>query len=260
MEYRNYNQISNIINILPKNNVQERFERKDKIISLFFPRRCPFCDDVTKYGSMVHDWCVEKIEYANMQSVCFKCGKPLDDDKEQYCVTCQRIKHYFDKGFALYKYRSAQDAIYRFKYQGRQEYADFFAKDIEANLGDYIRNLDIDYLVPVPMFPSKKIKRGYNQAEVLAHAIGRRMNIPVKEDIVYRTINTVPMKELSEFERRNNLKKAFNIGTNVVKLKKIIIIDDIYTTGSTMDNVALQLRKAGASHIFALSLAIGQGM
>ena len=121
-----------------------------------------------------------------------------------------------------------------------------------------LRNLHPDALVPVPMYAAKQRKRGYNQAEVLARAIGRRLEIPVEARVISRIRNTVPMKQLSEAERRNNLKRAFNIARNDVKLLTIIVVDDIYTTGSTIDEISREFRRAGVKRIYFLSLAIGQ--
>ena len=112
--------------------------------------------------------------------------------------------------------------------------------------------------MPVPMYAVKQRKRGYNQAEVLARAIGRRLEIPVEAKVISRIRNTVPMKQLSEAERRNNLKRAFNIARNDVKLLTIIVVDDIYTTGSTIDEISREFRRAGVKRIYFLSLAIGQ--
>lgn len=230
----------------------------DRAISILFPRHCPFCDELVTYGQMAHEECVRKADYADNHETCIKCGKPLLYGNAEYCRDCQKGTHLFDFGLSLYNYRTVSGSIYRFKYEGRREYADFYAREIDKHLGAKIRALKPDALIPVPMYKGKKNKRGYNQAEVLAKAIGRRMEIPVRCDIILRTRDTTPMKQLSASERHVNLKKAFIIAKNDVKLKNIIIIDDIYTTGSTVDHMAWQLRKGPASSIYVLSLAIGQ--
>ncbi len=230
----------------------------DKVVTILYPRHCPFCDRIVPYGSMAHEQCRRKAEYADSYETCIKCGKPLLYGHAEYCRDCLKGGHVFDYGMSLYNYRTVSGSIYRFKYDGRQEYADFYAGEIERHLGSKIRALKPDALIPVPMYKGKKNKRGYNQAEVLAKAIGRKMNIPVRCDIIERVRDTTPMKELSASERHVNLKKAFNIVQNDVKLKNIIIIDDIYTTGSTVDHMTWQLKKGPASSVYVLTLAIGQ--
>jgi ComF family protein len=106
----------------------------------------------------------------------------------------------------------------------------------------------------------EKKDRGYNQAEVFAEAVGSALDIPVLSDWISRCRKTVPQKELGQAERQNNLKKAFKIIRNDVKLNTIVIIDDIYTTGSTIDAVAECARAAGVQKVYFVALAIGKGM
>lgn len=230
----------------------------DRLVTLLYPRHCPFCDKIVPYGAMVHETCASRLDYADRHNTCLKCGKPLLYGDAEFCRDCRKGNHLFDRGFSLYPYRTVSGAIYRFKYAGRQEYADFFAEEMERHLGPQIRSLHADLVIPVPMYGPKENKRGYNQAAVLARAIGKTFSIPVNERAVKRLRNTIPMKELSDLARRRNLKKAFIVTQNDVKLKKIILIDDIYTTGTTVDHVSWQLRKAGASNIYVLTVAIGQ--
>ena len=114
--------------------------------------------------------------------------------------------------------------------------------------------------MPVPIHDSKKKQRGYNQAELIARELGRRLNIPVETNLIKRVRKTIPMKDLSAVERQNNLKRAFKICRNDVKLNTIIIVDDIYTTGSTIDAMAYEMRKAGIKRIYFVALAIGNGI
>ncbi|MCR5670042.1 MAG: ComF family protein [Butyrivibrio sp.] len=239
-----------------------------KALDLIYPGRCPVCDGILpvfeiKNGSLgpggrIHKECKKKIRYVG-DNTCMKCGKPLlqEDDKE-YCDDCRKRKHVFDRGFSVFEYRSISGSIYRFKYQKRQEYAQFYADASLKKLGKVLSHLGIDVIVPVPMYPKKEWQRGYNQASVYGKALSERLSIPFADDLVRRTRNTVPMKSLDVSGRRNNLKKAFNIIRNDVKFKCILIIDDIYTTGSTIDAIAHEFRMAGAEKVYFLTLAIGQ--
>ena len=189
-----------------------------------------------------------------------KCGKTLRQVEKEYCGDCMQQRHLFDRGRALYEYKSAADSIYRFKYKGRQEYAAYYARCMIKELGGWIAGCRPDAFVPVPIHSSKRRVRGYNQAEVLACELGRLTGIPVETDLIQRVRKTVPMKELSAVERQNNLKKAFKICRNDVKLDTIVIIDDIYTTGSTIDAMSHELREAGIKHIYFMTLSIGRGI
>jgi ComF family protein len=237
--------------------IQSRSGVYERLVTLLFPRRCPFCDKVVPYGTLVHPTCLKKVDYADRYNTCLKCGKPMRDSDDEYCRDCLNTAHVFDRGFSLYIYRTVSGAVYRFKYGGRQEYADFFAKDTVRHLGAAIRAMNIDMIVPVPLHRKRQNVRGYNQAYVLARAIGTEMGILVSEKTVKRVRNTIPQKKLDAAGRCANLKRAFIVNGNDVKLKKILIIDDIYTTGATVDHIAWQLKKSGASEVCVLTLSIG---
>lgn len=229
------------------------------VLRAVYPGRCPVCDGI------VGEW-DEKICAGCLQSLklltppwCMCCGRKVREG-EEYCGECREKKHFFDRGRALYEYDSAAGAIYRFKYAGRREYADFFAEQTEEYLGEFIRGIRPDGLVPIPLHRARQASRGYNQAALLAEALGNRMGIPVYSRMLIRARKTVPQKKLNAQERQNNLKKAFIMGRNDVKLKTIVVIDDIFTTGATIDEAARTLREAGAEKVCFVTLACGAGV
>lgn len=226
---------------------------------LLFPRRCPVCDRPVKpAGGPICRECADRLRYVG-EPACMKCGKALQDKRQEYCFDCSRKKHLYDRGVSLYHYGSVKDCIYRFKYGGRQEYAAFFGQEMARRLGRQIVAWRPDALVPVPLHPRRLRDRGYNQALLLARETGRRLQIPVLEDWLLRVKNTRPQKLLDGRERQNNLKKAFKISRNDVKLNTIVIIDDIYTTGSTVDEIAAVCRRHGVTKIYFAALSIGNG-
>lgn len=224
-----------------------------------FPLRCAVCDEVTDDKEKgVCRKCAEKIVYIK-PPFCMKCGKQLGEEREEYCPDCSRKKHFFVQGTALYEYGSMADSLFRFKYASRAEYAAFYGRELWERKGVWLKALKPDVLVPVPIHASRKRKRGYNQAALIAKELSRYSGVPVNEKLIVRTKRTRAQKELSERQRQNNLKKAFKILQNDVKLNTIVIIDDIYTTGSTVDAVAELLLQAGANKIYYMVLAIGRG-
>ena len=226
---------------------------------MLYPLRCPVCDKIVPPGQEnICGDCLPKLKLLT-PPWCMKCGKQLAEEAE-YCISCREGKHDFERGRALYEYNSAAQSIYRFKYGGRREYANFYGEQAVEYLGDYIRSIQPDGLVPIPLHPWRRAKRGYNQADLLAREIGRLMNLPVYSDLLVRVRNTVPLKKLNPQERQNNLKKAFNISKNDVKLNTILLIDDIYTTGSTMDEAVRVLKLNGVKRVCFLTLACGTGI
>lgn len=237
---------------------------KNHVLSIFFPPRCPVCDEVIFPDREICEDCRKKITRIR-EPVCKKCGKPLADERREYCGDCsgyshRKKNHFYTQGKAVFVFEGAiRGSMYRFKYGGRQEYAAFYAKAAAEQYGDWLRRNGVEAVVPVPMYSRKKRRRGYNQAEVFAKALGRELHMPVDCGMVRRIRNTVPQKELTGEERVQNVKNAFQFAADIVKYKKIVLVDDIYTTGSTIDAVAEVLLAAGVRKIYFICISIGEG-
>ena len=232
-----------------------------ELTDLVYPRRCPICDRVLNRDEQKKLICLEcenKPVYIH-SPYCFKCGKQLSDPSEEYCTDCKKRNHSFVRGVALYDYSSVRMSVYRFKYSGRAEYAEFYGREISAAFTGLFRKWEIEAIVPVPMYSGKERMRGYNQAEKLAKSIGHEIGIPVYSDLVKRRKNTKPMKMLGVGERAANLKNAFIMASNDVKFNKVLLVDDIFTTGATIDAVADALMDAGVSYVYYVTLSIGTG-
>jgi len=231
----------------------------ERLLNLLYPRRCPLCDEpVPVTDELICHTCERKMRYIE-GARCRKCGKKLADDTKLYCEDCEKRRHAFDYGYALYAYRDMHESIYRYKSQKRCEYARFYAKDIWTHLREEIRRMNADALIPVPLHASRQRMRGYNQSELLTRELSPLCGVPSRSDIIQRVRKTIPQKELDMLGRQNNLKKAFLIRSDVVKLNRVIIVDDVYTTGSTIDAVAAVLRQHGVGKIYFITLCIGEG-
>lgn len=223
-----------------------------------YPPRCPVCDGILAAGSMICPECRTKIQTVE-EPVCKRCGKPLSDERREYCSDCARGQHKFRQGKAVFVYRGEiRQSMYRFKYSNRREYAAFYAKEAAELYREWILANQIEVIVPVPMYRRKKRVRGYNQAEVFARALGREIGLPVAE-LAERVRDTVPQKELNDRERQYNLKNAFQLVPNIVEYNQILLVDDIYTTGSTVDAVSEVLLAAGVKNIYYICISIGTG-
>ena len=188
--------------------------------------------------------------------ICFKCGKPIEDGSE-YCESCRKKEYTFQTGRAAFLYeRYMRRSMKRFKYQGRKEYALYYADVLYRMYGKEVMEWKADALVPVPIHKKRMERRGYNQAALIARELGRLVKIPVYENFLVRTKNTMPQKELSERERFSNLCHAFSVNRNVWELSKrincVIIIDDIYTTGNTIEACSRALREFGVENVHFL--------
>ena len=180
--------------------------------------------------------------------------------EEVLCYDCKRKQHEFVRNFSVFEYPVICESLYRFKYRGRAEYAEYYAKAAYRFHGERLHLLQADAIIPVPLHKSRYRKRGYNQAEEFAKGVSKLLNVPVKTDLIKRVKSTKALKNLDVAGRQNNLKKAFLIMQNDVKLKTIILVDDIYTTGATLDEISRVCKASGVENIYTLTVAVGNGL
>ena len=230
---------------------------KKKVLSLFFPPRCAGCDCVIINEGEVCARCRTEIRLLSADT-CIVCGKKVKDGVV-YCYDCARKEHVFKQNIAVFEYSDIRESLYRFKYNGRAEYAVYYAKAAFELHGKRMKLWKADAVIPIPLHVSRYRKRGYNQAEEFAKELSMRMQIPLEKNVLLRTKKTKPLKLLSVLERQNNLKKAFLFRQNDVKLKTIILVDDIYTTGATLDAAARACLEGGVTEIYTITAAVGRG-
>lgn len=226
-----------------------------KWLDYVYPRTCPVCTKILAPGcGLVCEECQSRLVYVKNPR-CKKCGKPVENAGKEFCMDCNRKKHYYNSGRVVWVYtKEMRQSIYRFKYDNKREYADFYVNELVRLYGGWIKRLEVDAILPIPLHKSKYRKRGFNQAQVLAEAIGRELEIPVLSDILVRNKNTTAQKNLNDKERQENVKNAFKIVQNEVQLKKILLVDDIYTTGSTIDAAARILKGDGIEEVYFICL------
>ena len=235
---------------------------------LLFPRRCPFCDrpvpmsPQAPFRTLACPSCEEKVRMLSpvRDALCCRCGKPLENSAAEYCSDCLRTRHVYERGCAVYRFRDVSGPIYRFKYNGRAEYAAYFGRRMAERFRGEFDPAGADMLVPVPLSAERLRSRGWNQAALLARVLGQETGIPVREDLLTRRISTEAMRGLGAEERRRKLKSAFLFTGDDVKSKVCVLVDDIYTTGATMDACSRELLRAGARGIFFITLSIGQDL
>lgn len=249
----------------------------EEILGLLFPPRCPVCDRILELeeirkGNRIHATCRKKL-YPVMQPFCCHCGRPVADGEVEYCFDCRKKIHqtespywkgkpasFFLRGRSVFLYRGEiRKTMYRFKYSNRREYASFLAQEAVSLLGDWIVGCGVEAVVPVPLYKGKQKRRGYNQAGLFAGKLAKMLRLSYEPAALVRMRDTTPQKVLDDKERKNNLKSAFQAADFVVKYKCILLVDDIYTTGSTAEAAAGELYAAGVKKIYFLAACIGEG-
>lgn len=224
-------------------------------LEYLYPPRCPACDRISGCG--ICESCKKRLVYIS-KDFCMKCGKPLDGDREEYCRDCGRREHYFDQGRSLLSYQGqVRQSLYRLKYANRRDYAAVYGREAALHLGRWIRQMRITRIVSIPLHPSRRRTRGYNQAALIAREIGRQLDLPVDEKLLFRIRKTAPQKMLSGQERQKNLAGAFRVQGDIGRGERILLVDDIYTTGHTADAAARCLKQAADCRVYVLTVAIG---
>ena len=177
---------------------------------------------------------------------------------------CYNTEHIYERGVSVWLHKPpVNQAIYQLKYHNQRYVAKYFAQEICIKYAEEIRRWRPQALVPVPLHRKRRRKRGYNQAELLAEEIGKILGIPVVANLVKRVHYTGYQKKLDPIGRKKNLEHAFAPGGDPDRLptdfRRVIIIDDIYTTGNTVDQVAKVLKTMGLQKVYFLTISIGQG-
>lgn len=236
----------------------------EEILGFIYPRRCPACGKIAvPRGSMICDTCKTAFHIVK-EPRCKKCGKNILSMQDEYCYDCNRKKLHFEYGMALWDYEeNLRKSIAEFKYHGRAEYGSYYAEQLAGHFGEEIRRIRPDILVPVPIHKSKLRMRGYNQAEIISKGLENILNIPSRNDILIREKKTLPQKGLNDLERKKNLQGAFAVKESFLKnkepIQKVLLVDDIYTTGSTAEACTQVLLAAGIDKVYFISLCIGHG-
>lgn len=220
--------------------VKEQEIKKQKLwrwlLDLFYPPKCPICEEPSK-GFCKR--CALEAKYAGL----LYQKERMNQENQSY-----------EAVYAVFRYDFVASGVYHLKYEGKRDYGRTLGRLMWQDAEELLRSWEIDCIVPVPLHAKRQKKRGFNQSQILAEEISKGLGSPVFPEMVLRCKNTKPMKDLNALQRQNNLKKAFKLGKNDVKLKTILIVDDIYTTGATTDEISRLLLRAGAAKVYVLTL------
>jgi ComF family protein len=206
------------------------------LVDLVYPPRCPICDEFSKGDLKVCDTCKVSAHMLEAES-------HLGSEYLSTCLSC-------------YAYEGKmKDALHRFKYRGRMDQSRFFGDEIAARVRD---RYGIDVIVFVPMHKKKLVERGFNQAALIARRAARSMKMKLICDAIVRLRDDTPQVGLLRDERIKNVKGAFAANPkrrSAVNGRRILLIDDVMTTGATLDACAKELRKLGAKDVIAATVA-----
>lgn len=240
-----------------KKRVSSAFEKvKEWLSDALFPKNltCDCCGaelvDDTRYRLCSE--CMSGMIFCN-EHRCLVCGVPIADEAD-YCIRCQKAPCAFVKNRSPFVYDGlARELIIKLKGGGQR----YIAETLGAFMADeYLgSDYDCDIAVFVPMSAEEIKRRRFNQSELLAYEVGERLNMPVLPALV-KIKDTSAQKALNKDDREKNLNGAFECPIAAVKGRKILLIDDVFTTGATANECSKVLLKAGARSVFVLTAAV----
>lgn len=224
--------------------------RLDDLRRWLFPGACALCGATA--DEFLCPRCLESLP--RPEHTCPRCAAALESGAAgAECGACQQRPPAFDRAQALFRYAPPVDWLVQgLKYRQRLDLARFFGHPFADFMAAH--GAAPDLLVPVPLHPSRLRQRGYNQSLELARYVGRRLNVEIEISSVHRRRATLPQMELPRERRRANVRGAFAV-TGDFTGRRVAVIDDVMTTGSTVDQLAKQLKRAGAEDVSVWVLA-----
>lgn len=222
---------------------------KDKIKRIFFPKRCSVCGGIIPIERQWCGCCGERyIEVGD--NCCDHCGQEQCSCETENSFVLPHITAPF-----VYE-ELVRERLLSFKFFGEKKEAEFFGLKMSLRFAKVYYDVEADFVSFVPMREEKERLRGYNQSELLAQNVAKRLFLPV-ENVLEKTKDTVTQRSLSQKERRRNLENTFKVtDETAVKGKTIILCDDIKTTGTTLGRCVEELFAAGAKDVYCLCAAL----
>ncbi|AKH20690.1 ComF family protein [Sedimenticola thiotaurini] len=218
-------------------------------LSLLYPDHCQLCDAPATEGLCTP--CREDLPYN--RHPCPQCGLPLSQPLEVLCGSCQQQPPAVDRSWIPFLYAAPVDRlISQFKFSERLPQGRLLSRLLAEYLTQRIDRPDL--LIPVPLHPDRLRQRGYNQALELARPLGRRFGIPLDHRSCQRTLKTRPQHALKRRQRESNIRGAFRV-VRPLTVRHVALVDDVVTTGNTVNELARQLKQAGVARVDVWALA-----
>lgn len=223
------------------------------LLEFAYPPSCPACDQgMEEVGEGLCPSCWQEI-LVSLPIRCPQCSCPLPT-AEGSCANCADWDQAFERAVVLGRFGGAmQQAIHALKYRHYRKLGQTLGQRMGETLGSELR--EVDLLVPVPLHPARQRERGYNQSWWIARGLGKSLGIKVENGLVIRQLQTRQQAQLDARQRQENLRNAFRCVRSLPDHQCLGLVDDVLTTGATLDACARVLLEAGARRVWALALA-----
>ena len=233
-----------------------------ELFNLFYPEfpKCSVCSKEFEADKVdLCSNCIAKINFV-YENYCIKCGKVVAEN-EEFCVDCQQYDRFFDQARAVGIYdEGLKEYIKLFKYQNQRHLAESLAQLMVIYINRFYQVKEFDLITYIPVHSNRLEERGFNQAYLLAKEISLYFKIELKT-LLSRLESTIKQSKLSKRDRINNLKDKFKVvSPKEVSNKNILIVDDIYTTGATVNQASKILLNNEANNIKIITIATGKDL
>ena len=239
-------------------------ERVDWLFDWLYPPRCRACRGRI-FGADAECFCVSCRAHVQMvgHPLCRVCGRPYPDTSgdDHTCGVCLERPPQFVAARAWATYPREDDhplrlVVQKFKYSRKVSLGKPLGRLLARGCAEFLASVDADLIVPVPLFPKRLRWRGFNQSLILGREVSRAYGIPMDPFLLLRRRETAAQTQLAENERRRNVRGAFELNAEgSVKGKSVLLIDDVYTSGATVNECSRALKQGGAKEVFVLTLA-----
>jgi ComF family protein len=229
------------------------------LLDVILPPICHICHSFIPDAGKIHicPACLNRLPLVS-SPLCPICGIPFTGaGGDHRCGACLSHPPHFDSARAQFLYEGhIRDLIHSFKYNKLTHLRSPLALLALEGVSGFLADHEPHFIVPVPLHSSRLRQRGFNQAVLLGRVLSRQISLPMLPDALIRTRPTEPQIELTAAERRLNVKGAFTVNrADRIAGKRILLLDDVMTTGSTMNECAKELKKAGATVVIAATIA-----
>ncbi len=232
------------------------------LVDLVYPRNCQLCEQplAEEDRGAICGGCLARVKFIE-PPCCRQCALPFAGQPREtfQCSYCQDLGFSFERAVAACRAEGVvRAAVLGFKYRRQMYFLPHLAEWLVGAAREWIAWDEVDAIVPVPLHPRKRREREFNQAELLTEYLGRVVGVPVVANAVRRVKDTPTQTRLDAEQRRRNLRGAFQVrrGDRIAG-RRVVLVDDVFTTGVTLDSCARVLRQAGARGIIALTVARG---
>jgi len=232
------------------------------VLDFIYPQRCPVCQTALSSGrELMCQNCMFKFREKKrlLGPYCPSCKRQLPSLSDG--CECEESDQALEAVFSLGVYDEETEAlIENFKYRRKRRLGAFLSELLSEGLLDSAKLPGADFIVAVPLHKRKLRERGFNQSKIIASQLSEKLGIPVLPDSVIRKRNTRSQTGLSREERRKNVKDAFKLTGKVdLEGRRLLLVDDVLTTGATVSECARTLKSAGAERIWGVTLAVASG-